>query len=420
MCLAMCQCTSESKEAHASKARSDAIDRDITEARKRFRREANLLLLGAGESGKSTIVKQMKIIHQHGFEQRELVAYRPVIHKNVLDCAGTLARIIRRIGVAALPEDDRAHAVLLLRAFPRAAAVGEDENVDTLGGEGGSEIELGYDPAEVGVDPVPFTRTDNDEDRGGTSAAAQPLTLPAMDVHAVLTPELADAIWYIARVPAIERVMDEHPVEFYLMDNAGYFFSSVRRITAETYVPNEEDVLRARAKSTAIFETRFQMGDLSIHMFDVGGQRTERKKWIHCFESVTSIIFCTALSEYDQVLEEERRVNRMRESLYLFESVINSHWFHRTSVILFLNKIDVFKRKLSKIPLGRYFPEYAGGNDPQKAAKYILWKFMQENRAKLTIYPHVTQATNTKNIRLVFTAVKETILQNFISSLSTV
>jgi guanine nucleotide-binding protein G(i) subunit alpha len=48
------------------------------------------------------------------------------------------------------------------------------------------------------------------------------------------------------------------------------------------------------------------MGQLSIHMVDVGGQRSERKKWIHNFESVTSIIFCTALSEYDQVLLEEK------------------------------------------------------------------------------------------------------------------
>lgn len=47
-------------------------------------------------------------------------------------------------------------------------------------------------------------------------------------------------------------------------------------------------------------------------MFDVGGQRSERKKWIHCFESVTSIIFCTALSEYDQVLlEEHNTVNSL-------------------------------------------------------------------------------------------------------------
>lgn len=46
-------------------------------------------------------------------------------------------------------------------------------------------------------------------------------------------------------------------------------------------------------------------------MFDVGGQRSERKKWIHCFENVTSIIFCVALSEYDQVLLEESSQVRM-------------------------------------------------------------------------------------------------------------
>lgn len=141
-------------------------------------------------------------------------------------------------------------------------------------------------------------------------------------------------------------------------------------------------------------------------MFDVGGQRSERKKWIHCFESVTSIIFCTALSEYDQVLlEESRQVcqaslivlasrllhpafqNRMIESLILFESVINSRWFLRTSIILFLNKIDVFKQKIPRVPLERYFQEYTGGPDINKAAKYILWRFMQKNRARLSVYP---------------------------------
>ncbi|RUO95601.1 guanine nucleotide binding protein, alpha subunit, partial [Jimgerdemannia flammicorona] len=85
----------------------------------------------------------------------------------------------------------------------------------------------------------------------------------------------------------------------------GYFFNEIRRLGDSNYVPNEADVLRARLKSTGITDTRFNMGQLSIHMFDVGGQRSERKKWIHCFESVTSIIFCVALSEYDQVLLEE-------------------------------------------------------------------------------------------------------------------
>jgi hypothetical protein len=41
----------------------------------------------------------------------------------------------------------------------------------------------------------------------------------------------------------------------------------------------------------------------------------------------------------------------------------------------------------------------AGGADINKAAKYILWRFTQTNRARLSIYPHLTQATDTSNVR---------------------
>lgn len=126
--------------------------------------------------------------------------------------------------------------------------------------------------------------------------------------------------------------------------------------------------------------------------------------------------------------------NRMIESLILFDSVVNSRWFLRTSIILFLNKVDLFQKKLPRSPLSNYFPDYSGGDDYNRAAKYILWRFNQVNRAHLKLYPqyvfspsflvpirsadHVlpscslTQATDTTNIRLVFVAVKETILQN--------
>jgi len=129
-------------------------------------------------------------------------------------------------------------------------------------------------------------------------------------------------------------------------------------------------------------------------MFDVGGQRSERKKWIHCFENVTSIIFCVALSEYDQVLLEESNQNRMMESLVLFDSVVNSRWFMRTSIILFLNKVDLFKGKLERSPLGNYFPDYSGGNDVNRAAKYLLWRFNQVNRAHLNLYPQYVLITS--------------------------
>ena len=102
----------------------------------------------------------------------------------------------------------------------------------------------------------------------------------------------------------------------------------------------------------------------------------------------------------------------MLESLVLFDSVVNSRWFMRTSIVLFLNKVDLFKEKLAKSSLAAYFPDYTGGPDVNRAAKYLLWRFNQMNHGHLNLYPHLTQATDTSNIRLVFAAVKETILQN--------
>ena len=77
----------------------------------------------------------------------------------------------------------------------------------------------------------------------------------------------------------------------------------------------------------------------------------------------------------------------MMESLVLFDSIVNSRWFMRTSIILFLNKVDLFRVKLGRSPLGSYFPDYSGGNDVNRAAKYLLWRFNQVNRAHLNLYP---------------------------------
>lgn len=55
----------------------------------------NLFLIGAGESGKSTIVKQMKIIHETGYSQEECEQYRPVVYSNTIQ---SLMAIIRAMG----------------------------------------------------------------------------------------------------------------------------------------------------------------------------------------------------------------------------------------------------------------------------------------------------------------------------------
>ncbi|KUJ16837.1 G protein alpha subunit [Mollisia scopiformis] len=344
-------CMSSNQEESEQKKRSQAIDKKLEEDSRRLRRECKILLLGSGESGKSTIVKQMKIIHQNGYTVDELALYRLTIYKNLVDCAKALVGAMRQFNI---------------------------EPINPVNNEYGDYL-LDYN-----VDPNP---------------------------HTPLNPKVAMAITSIWADGSIETLM-ERQSEFYLMDSAPYFFEEANRISAPEYIPIEADVLRARTKTTGIYETRFTMGSLSIHMFDVGGQRSERKKWIHCFENVTSIIFCVALSEYDQVLLEESNQNRMMESLVLFDSVVNSRWFMRTSIILFLNKVDLFRSKLGRSPLSNYFPDYSGGNDINRASKYLLWRFNQVNRAHLNLYPHLTQATDTSNIRLVFAAVKETILQN--------
>ncbi|CAN8102986.1 unnamed protein product [Discula destructiva] len=344
-------CMSSSSEETEQKKRSQKIDKDLEEDSKRLRRECKILLLGSGESGKSTIVKQMKIIHLKGYSDDELYNYRPTVFKNLIECAKAVINAMRQFDIEPQKEENKALCDFLL---------------------------------EYSVESGP---------------------------QAMIDPRVGQAVQAVWSDPAREQLMDRQ-TEFYLMDSAEYFFEHAERIVRQDYLPNEMDVLRARTKTTGIYETRFQMGQLSIHMFDVGGQRSERKKWIHCFENVTSIIFCVALSEYDQVLLEESSQNRMMESLLLFDSVVNSRWFMRTSIILFLNKVDIFKQKLGRSPLGNYFPDYSGGNDVNKAAKYLLWRFNQVNRAHLNLYPHLTQATDTSNIRLVFAAVKETILNN--------
>ncbi|KAK4054921.1 Guanine nucleotide-binding protein alpha-2 subunit [Microbotryomycetes sp. JL201] len=344
------------------KDRSYQIDKQIDDDAKKFRRECKILLLGSGESGKSTIVKQMKIIHQNGYSRDEMLLFRLTIYKNVIDSAQTLVLALRRFKMEPIESVNRAFA-----------------------------------------EQIAEYRLETDTYSSSPSLTGSPATSGSG-----LSPEIVDAIDSLWHDPIIPSREQEAKYGLAL----GSFFDEIKRIGAPGYVPNEADVLRARTKTTGISETKFKSGQLSIHMFDVGGQRSERKKWIHCFEAVTSIIFCVALSEYDQVLLEENGQNRMNESLVLFESVINSRWFLRTSIILFLNKIDLFKAKLPKVPLEKYFPEYTGGPDVNKGAKYILWRFTQLNRARLSIYPHLTQATDTSNIRLVFAAVKETILQN--------
>lgn len=131
---------------------------------------------------------------------------------------------------------------------------------------------------------------------------------------------------------------------------------------------------------------------------------------------VTAVIFCVALSEYDLKLQEDDTTNRMHESLKLFKEICNSKWFIDTSMILFLNKKDLFAEKIQKVDLTVCFPEYNGGRAYKPALEFIKEKFLQQNEnPQKVIYPHDTCATDTKNITVVFNAVKDIVLRRVLT-----
>jgi len=125
-----------------------------------------------------------------------------------------------------------------------------------------------------------------------------------------------------------------------------------------------------------------------------------------------------ALSEYDLKLYEEDDTNRMHESLKLFDDICNSKWFSEIPIILFLNKMDLFKEKIKKVNITEAFPEYDGPQSFPEAADYIQNEFLAVNdNPEKGVYPHITCATNTDNIKTVFNAVKSIVLQAAISAI---
>uniref|UniRef100_A0AC34FQF0 Guanine nucleotide-binding protein G(I) subunit alpha n=1 Tax=Panagrolaimus sp. ES5 TaxID=591445 RepID=A0AC34FQF0_9BILA len=335
----------------SARLRSRAIDEQLKADHERQSREVKLLLLGAGESGKSTIVKQMKIIHETGYSDEERKAYKPVVYSNTIQSMLAIMRAMGQLKIQfrQTSRDDASHFFMLAQS------------------------------------------TDEGE----------------------LPPELAAVMKRLWNDPGTQECFARSR-EYQLNDSAPYYLNALDRISQPDYVPTQDDVLRTRVKTTGIVETHFTHKDLHFKMFDVGGQRSERKKWIHCFEGVTAIIFCVALSEYDMVLAEDDEMNRMIESMKLFDSICNNRWFTETSVILFLNKKDLFAEKIRKSPLTLIFPEYKGPNTYEEAATYIQQQFETLNKTKdgqKEIYTHFTCATDTNNIRFVFDAVTDIIIK---------
>lgn len=152
---------------------------------------------------------------------------------------------------------------------------------------------------------------------------------------------------------------------------------------------------------------------------DVGGQRSQRQKWYRCFDEVTSILFLVSSSEFDQVLFEDRKTNRLFESCNIFETIVNNKSFATVSIILFLNKTDLLVEKIHIADIREFFPQFSGNprclSDVQQ---FELQMFDLRRREKARpLFHHFTTAIDTDNIKFVFQCVHDTILQDNLKSL---
>jgi guanine nucleotide-binding protein G(o) subunit alpha len=114
------------------------------------------------------------------------------------------------------------------------------------------------------------------------------------------TPELFAALKRLWADSGVQ-ICFERGNEYQINDSAKYFLDKMDEVNKPGFNPSDQDILRTRVRTTGIIEINFTLKGMNFRVFDVGGQRSERKKWIHCFEDVTAIIFIVALSEYDQV-----------------------------------------------------------------------------------------------------------------------
>ncbi|GMM37783.1 guanine nucleotide-binding protein subunit alpha [Saccharomycopsis crataegensis] len=435
-------------------------DRAITEALNQSNKQRKckkILILGAGESGKSTVLKQLKILHKNGFSHEERAKYTQVIWADAVTCMCVLVAEARKAKIP-LECDQLTSSLKIhrynLSSYQRNILMNID--TDAAGGNKfindyitkygpGSQLKrqkdstgrteafdekldneetdtlffnesIGYKKSEeFDSDSLETSdaRTTNNSNLDGNLTGFLGKNRNNNSAKVVSRYEVALAIYELwTKDSGIAKIWARRN-EFQMESNADYYFNNIMNFVDEHYLATDSDILSARIKTTGIQESLFTINGEDFKILDAGGQRSERKKWLKSFEDISAVLFVLAVSEYDQVLFEDNKVNRMHEAMMLFKTLVNSRWFYNTPFILFLNKTDLFEEKIKKSPMKRYLPDFNGkvGNF-EEGMKYFEDTFLRFNRTKKSVYVHRTCATDTKLMKFVLAAVTDLIIQD--------
>ncbi|KAF8160891.1 guanine nucleotide binding protein, alpha subunit [Crassisporium funariophilum] len=456
-------------EAEAQK-RSDAIDEEINRQRiadKKAPKCVRVLLLGQSESGKSTTLKNFQLINSPKAFRNERASWRAVVQLNVVRSVRFILDTVNETHTQATsntsptsrpPTANNAMSdqhpttikippellKLRMRLLPLQQV--EESLLRKMTPAGSAEFEATH------LSPVtnlPYrTRTGKFKEVainsaspwkgafGKLIASARASIESGMEIDfedpndpgVVLHACSEDIIrlWNDRTVKALLRAQRVR-----LEDMAGFFLNSIERVTSPRYVPTDDDILRARLKTLGVSEHRFTLkaGNMLSHdwrIFDVGGARSTRAAWAPYFDDLDAIIFLAPISGFDEVLLEDPHVNKLEDSILLWKHLVSNPLLEKTSIVLFLNKIDLFRAKLEAgIRLSEYVISFAERpNDYETASNYLKKKFaiLHKNHSPLPriFYCHFTTVTDVKATQHILLNVKDMVIRQNLQSSSLV
>ncbi|KAJ3366391.1 hypothetical protein GGF32_005393 [Allomyces javanicus] len=287
-------------QALAAKTKAKNIDQELKESGYKDKLNLKILLLGSGESGKSTVLKQIKLIHKISMTPQEIRDITRSLRRNAVECMSVLVTQARTYGYDLAADDIKNHVAMF-------------DTVD-------------LDDADIELDH---------------------------DLVAAVT-----ALW------EHETIKETYArrSEYWILEATEFYLNNIARFAEEDFEPTEEDIVMARVMTVGILQTEVPVPPLSVTLVDVGGQRSERRKWINIFDNVQAILFLVNLAGYNSVLFEDPTENRMKECLALFKQTVNSPVFANTPVILVMNKKDLLESKIRKDPITvcPCFEDYTG------------------------------------------------------------
>jgi guanine nucleotide-binding protein subunit alpha len=332
----------------AALMRSEAIDRRLAEEATSLHRETKLVLMGAPNSGKELIMRQMKVLYAEGYPREERMGYRHAVRSTVRLLIHAIIDLIKDTGIN-LPNDLNHDFAILLY---------EVETVDLK----------------------------------------------------KISPEAVQAVRNLWGAPSFSTLFVRN-FEIDFPQYSSYFAHEIQRMSEDDYVPSEADIIRLNHSMGGIKELRFTWDELDVHFFNISGYIPDqfRKRWFHQLENASALIYTVDVATYDRPYFGQSTESQLLDDIATFESWANSPKFSGSSIILLLNNFTRFREKLVHSPLTTFFPEYYPGPDPETSARqYILKRFKDVNRNRLSIYSFWVDLDMSDNQHL-YAALKKTL-----------